>query len=252
MKGRSVLSLMTAIVLMLGVAGCGGGEETATTTQEQTTETAAEVDPADRADVSVTVNYEGDEPEAQEVYTGGNPECDAENVTKRKIHTNDNGTLQYAVVAVEEGPSGLERETDETPVIDQENCIYTPHVTTVKAGQTLEVTNSDGGLHNVRATKDGTQLFNETTLQDQSFETSFDQTGAVSLVCDVHNWMQGWVYVTDHGRAAVTGENGEATLSDLPPGDYTLTVWQEELGTQTVSVTVEPGENTSASVTFGG
>lgn len=251
MTSRSVLAGMTVLLLMVGVVGCGGGAEESATTQEGTPPTA-EVDPADGADVSVTVHYEGDEPEVQQVYTGANPECGVENVPKQRVYLNENGTLQHAVVAVEEGPAGLEREADGTPVIDQEDCKYVPHVTAVKAGQTLEVTNSDGGLHNVRATQDGTQIFNKTTLEDQSFETRFERTGPVSLVCDVHNWMQAWVYVTDHGRAAVTDETGEAVLSDLPPGDYTLTVWQEELGTKAISVTVEPRENTSASVTFGG
>ena len=37
---------------------------------------------------------------------------------------------------------------------------------------------------------------------------------------------------------AVTGASGEFALNNVPPGKYTLRVWQETLGTLTKDVTV--------------
>jgi hypothetical protein len=42
----------------------------------------------------------------------------------------------------------------------------------------------------------------------------------------------------DHPYFAVTGEDGSFSLKNVPPGDYTVTVWHEKLGTKEMKVTV--------------
>jgi hypothetical protein len=39
-------------------------------------------------------------------------------------------------------------------------------------------------------------------------------------------------------------------IKDVPPGKYTLEVWQEKLGTQTRKVTVEPGKTATVDFTM--
>jgi len=39
--------------------------------------------------------------------------------------------------------------------------------------------------------------------------------------------MSGWIGVVDHPFFAVTGPEGKFTLKGLPPGKYTIEVWQE-------------------------
>jgi hypothetical protein len=48
--------------------------------------------------------------------------------------------------------------------------------------------------------------------------------------------------VFKHPYFAVTDKNGSFELKDLPPGSYTITAWQEKLGTQIQKVTVTAGE----------
>ena len=62
------------------------------------------------------------------------------------------------------------------------------------------------------------------------------------MSCDAHNWMHGWWFVAGNPYYAVTDDKGNFTINDVPPGTYTLEVWQEKLGTKTRSVTVEPGK----------
>ena len=42
--------------------------------------------------------------------------------------------------------------------------------------------------------------------------------------------MLAWVYVVDNPYFAQTGDDGTFSIGDVPPGEYTLAVWQEELG----------------------
>ncbi len=52
------------------------------------------------------------------------------------------------------------------------------------------------------------------------------------------------------GPTATSDNNGSYTLSNVPPGNYTLTAWQETYGTQTQKVTVSAGAPAKADFTF--
>ena len=52
----------------------------------------------------------------------------------------------------------------------------------------------------------------------------FDQPGVVVLGCNIHDWMVGYVYVTNDPRFAVSDAQGRLSL-DLPPGQYPMTLW---------------------------
>ena len=53
----------------------------------------------------------------------------------------------------------------------------------------------------------------------------------IKVTCDAHGWMHGWWVATDTPYFAVTDDKGNYTIKDVPPGDYTVEVWQEKLGT---------------------
>jgi len=247
---RRVFVAVTLISMAAFITGCGGGgggQQTQTTTEQ--TESTSE--PSDPGSLVATVNYDGPAPKPEEVDASGNDECGVDSIEQYKMKVN-NGKLNEAVVAVESGPSGFEVSSPGEATIDQQNCQYVPNVLTLKAGQTLKIMDSDPKLHNVRATRDGKQLFNYSTFKGQTKEASFDEAGVFNLECNVHPWMNASVYVTDHGKASTTDEKGSATLSELPPGDYTITVWHPELGSKTEDVSISEGEESSIDVTFSG
>ncbi len=63
---------------------------------------------------------------------------------------NDNGTLKNAFVWVK---SGLPDKTWQVPTtavaLDQNGCMYKPHVIGVMAGQNIEIKNNDPTNHNI-------------------------------------------------------------------------------------------------------
>lgn len=252
---RRVGTVYAVVALMaLLITGCGGGEEQATTTApagEQTTETAGS---EAEGSLVVTAQFEGEAPEPEQFDASGNPECGTDTIEGESVVVNENNTLRGVAVAVTDGPSGLGSTDDGNATIDQDHCRYVPHVVTLSSSGTLTIKDSDEGLHNVRATTpDGRQLFNKTTFQGDSKEveaSEFGGPGAYKLECNVHPWMTAYVYVSETGRAAVTDDEGEVQLSDLPAGEYTVEAWQETYGSQTQTVTVEGDEETSLSFTF--
>ena len=67
------------------------------------------------------------------------------------------------------------------------------------------------------------------------------QEVAIPVKCNIHPWMHGY-FVVVKGPYAVTDDKGSYTITGVPPGNYTVTAWQEEYGTQTAKVTVAAGK----------
>jgi hypothetical protein len=57
----------------------------------------------------------------------------------------------------------------------------------------------------------------------------FDKPGVVVLGCNIHDWMVGYVYVSESPYFPKTGSDGRALLADLPPRAYTLRVRHPQL-----------------------
>jgi len=137
------------------------------------------------------------------------------------------------------------------PVIDQLDCLYTPHVLLVPAGATVDIKNSDGILHNIHTYSEKNPAFN--TAQPK-FKTviskTFTQPEVIRVTCDVHDWMVAWVVVQDHPYYALTDATGAFRLSDVPAGEYELKVWHEALGEDSRSVSVTVDQESSVEITL--
>ncbi len=72
-------------------------------------------------------------------------------------------------------------------------------------------------------------------------DKKIDKPEAIKVTCDAHGWMHGWWIATDTPYFAVTDDKGNYTIKDVPPGDYTVEVWQEKLGTADEKADVKDG-----------
>ena len=134
---------------------------------------------------------------------------------------------------------------------DQKGCEYIPHVIAFPAGSTVKVENSDGILHSIHT---------ESTINPvvdmaqpgfkKSITVTIAQPEAIKVTCDAHNWMEGWWYATGNPYYAVTGPDGKYTIKNVPPGSYTLQVWQEKLGVMKEPVTVGKAASVQANFTL--
>jgi hypothetical protein len=62
--------------------------------------------------------------------------------------------------------------------------------------------------------------------------------------------MMSYVLMMDGPFYAITGEQGEFVMSDVPAGTYSLEAWHEGYGTKETSVIVKPGQTTLVNVTY--
>jgi hypothetical protein len=73
----------------------------------------------------------------------------------------------------------------------------------------------------------------------------------VRFKCDVHGWMAAYVGVMSHPFFAVTDADGRYEIKGLPPGDYTVAIWHEKLGTREQKITVAPQQTATADYSLG-
>ena len=58
----------------------------------------------------------------------------------------------------------------------------------------------------------------------------FDKSGVVTLGCNIHDQMVGWVLAVDTPYYARTpAATGKAQIDSVPPGTYTLRTWHARL-----------------------
>jgi len=158
-------------------------------------------------------------------------------------------TVQDAVVYLKKVEKGKAWEKPaKTPAIDNVKCDFVPHVQVIPAGE-VEIVNSDPVLHNTHGFLDKATVFNVALPnQGQRIKRPLKRTGMVRVECDAHGWMLAWIYVADNPYYALAGKDGTFTLTNVPPGSYTLVGWQEYTGGVEVPVTVKAKE--AASVTI--
>ncbi len=134
--------------------------------------------------------------------------------------------------------------------LGQDRCRFVPHVQAVPLESTLDIANGDPILHNVHGWAGHSTRFNvPTPVQGERIPTKLTRPGPVQVRCDVHGWMSAWVWVVD-APAAVSGRDGSFTISGVPGGSYTLLLWHERLGEQTLSVTVPPDGDARVEASF--
>jgi hypothetical protein len=132
---------------------------------------------------------------------------------------------------------------EKPPVLDQKKCEYHPYAQIIPVNTTLEITNSDDVLHNIKTHGGSKTSFNIAQPKfKRKLTVEFKNPEIVQVECNVHGWMNAIVVVEDNPYNALTDANGSFKISDVPPGKYTVKVWHSKLGEQTKEVTVGPKE----------
>jgi len=203
--------------------------------------------------ISGKVAFDGTKPTPKTIDMSAVPFCtNAHKGAPAKTEdavVNDNGTLANVFVWVKSGLPDKQWQVPTSPVmLDQNGCMYKPHVIGVMAGQQIDIKNSDQTNHNIHPQPQTNQEWNEsqppgTPDKMQSFPR---QEVMIAVKCNIHPWMRSYIGVVSHPFFAVTGSDGTYTIKGLPPGTYTIQIVHEKYGTQEQQVTVGAKETKTA------
>jgi plastocyanin len=114
-------------------------------------------------------------------------------------------------------------------VVDQVDKEFTPKVTAILVGTSVSFPNNDNVRHQVYSFSPAKRFELPLYAGVPAQPVVFDKAGVVVLGCNIHDWMVGYVYVSESPYFAKTGKDGRALIGELPPREYVVRVWHAQL-----------------------
>jgi len=112
-------------------------------------------------------------------------------------------------------------------VVDQVDKEFVPKVQAILVGTAVTFPNRDTVRHQVYSFSSA-KRFELPLYTGVPQAVTFDKPGVVILGCNIHDWMVGYIYVSESPYFAKTDAQGKAVLTDVPARAYVVRVWHPQ------------------------
>ena len=168
--------------------------------------------------VNGVISGKGGEP-AKINVTKDHAVCGKTPLIKENLLVSGSGGLKNAVVEiVGAGEAGAKKV-----VLAQDGCRFTPHVVVVGPESEVEAQNRDGITHNFHSYGFENDPVNFSQPGDMKVKVvkgeNFELPEVVQIRCDIHEWMEAWVVISESSAVAITDENGAFTIPNVKSGN---------------------------------
>jgi plastocyanin len=149
------------------------------------------------------------------------------------------------VLAVAVDPRNAQHSHPPPDAVDQVDKQFVPYVKPIFVGSTVHFPNSDNIRHQVYSFSAAKKFELPLYAGTNAPPVVFDKPGVVVLGCNIHDWMIGYIYVSETPFFAKTGPLGTVAITDMPPGEYSVRIWHpsmdraEETTTRQINVSAE-------------
>jgi plastocyanin len=131
----------------------------------------------------------------------------------------------------------------------QKDMQFQPFVLIVPVGAEVSFPNLDLVLHHVYSFSPAKAFELKLYGHDETRHVRFDKPGLVSVGCNIHDSMAGFIKVVDTPYAAKTDAQGRAVLRDLPAGAAAVSVWHPHLKAPRNELTLQSQAGQTLAVT---
>lgn len=179
---------------------------------------------------------EGTPPKPQPVENVKDPHCVHAKLVDQTVLVSEKGELRNAVVYLrpERGQTLAVHPEDQAalgkPVeLANKQCVFTPHVTLVRVGQPMVITNEDPMAHNTKLDLIRNRATNDIIPAGGEVKKVFNEAESKPLPvsCNIHTFMNGYVLVREDPYMAVSGDDGAFEIRRLPAGEHEFQFWHE-------------------------
>ena len=162
-------------------------------------------------------------------------------------------TLRLAESSSKSAPAARQRlPVPATPVvIQQQDREFVPRISIVAIGARVSLPNNDAVPHSVYSFSPAKQFEFEVYVGSSPQVLTLDKVGVITLGCNIHDWMIGYIVVVDTPFAQLTDTRGSVSFSNVAEGDYELRVWhsQQRLGDHVAQISAsDAGQSQSVTV----
>ena len=134
--------------------------------------------------------------------------------------------------------------------IVQQGETFVPRVLAITRGSSVSFPNEDPIFHNVFSLSSAATFNLGRFPQGQTRVREFTKVGLVKVFCQIHSQMSASILVLDHPFFTVPELDGTFTLTNVPPGKYTVVGWHERVGERSESVQVKSGQSVSVDISL--
>lgn len=155
------------------------------------------------------------------------------------------------VVAVPENSTAMEINSG-TDIVDQIDRQFVPYVKAIVAGTSVSFPNKDNIRHHVYSFSEARRFELPLYSGVPADPVRFDTPGVVILGCNIHDWMIGYIYVSESPWFAVTDSEGRALIRGLPEGRYQARSWHPlmEINEKDTAQAVDLGSTPAAELNW--
>jgi hypothetical protein len=230
---------LALLIVVVGLIGCKQAEQPVSKQPPPSTAPPEyfHPDPATAGTLSGSIEFKGPKEKAVVISMEADANCQklhgGKPVPEEVILTGKGGGLANAFVYISAGLEGKMFEPSKDPVaVDQRGCLFAPRIIGLQTGQPLDLKNSDPVGHNIHPiTKNNREWNEEEAPGAPDVQHKFGRAEVmIPLRCNIHGWMHAYLGVVAHPYFTVTAADGSFHWKNVPPGDYTITVWHEKLG----------------------
>lgn len=146
------------------------------------------------------------------------------------VKDNEGEIVEDAVVtAIPVDINSIPKQKNNKQIVDQIDKEFLPFIKVVYVNTLINFPNKDDIRHHVYSFS-GAKTFNLPLYSGSNApHVLMDKPGIVMLGCNIHDWMIGYIYVSNTPYFAKTGQKDIALITDIPAGEYTLRVWHPRM-----------------------
>ncbi len=156
------------------------------------------------------------------------------------------GTPVGDAAVVIEPVSGGYPKRQRTVTIEQRDRDFIPYVSIVQTGTLVEFPNRDPFKHHIYSFSPAKTFEIKLYADKPALPVLFDKAGEVAIGCNIHDWMEAYILVVNSAYFAKTGDDGKATIRDVPAGHYRLRVWHPRQKLEAPQREIEIGAGATA------
>jgi plastocyanin len=156
--------------------------------------------------------------------------CSAQSLVKIALKDMRDSPVAGAVVMLEpsDGRSLPSRLAKRDIAVDQIDREFVPKITIASLGARLTFPNRDVVQHSVYSFSKAKTFEIPIYAGDSPQVFTLDKAGVITLGCNIHDWMVGYVVVVDTPIAELSKADGLISLVDVPRGKYSMRVWHPQ------------------------
>ena len=133
-----------------------------------------------------------------------------------------------------------------TAEMEQQNRRFAPDLVVIPAGSSVSFPNFDPIFHNVFSLSKAKSFDLGNYSKGQTKMETFPKPGIVAVYCHLHPNMTGTIIVTPNQWGVRVDAKGQYTLTNVPPGKYTVVAWHKTGGTFRKTIEVVAGRDSEA------